>query len=504
MPIGIKMESLIRLRHLKPLFVFAFFLLTVVEASASEAIQVTVVNMIPKALSGETNQDSEPNLAVSPENPKFIAGSAFTPDPTYGPRCPIFVSSDGGNTWTLNSIIPSEQGSKTGTYDITLRFGAGTALYAGILRLPNPAPEPRLNILRTDNFADPAIMAVLVDRTGNGVDQPYIQTATIKSSSTSRDVVFIGDNDFNDQDGRTATIDHSHDGANSSVPFKLSRIEARDTVAQDGPQIRPGVCADGNTVYAIFYGWRSFDRPSRIATFDLVVVRDDSGAAAASPFNALLDSADHKAGVRVVTGRRIPFKDDFLGNERVGGDPAIAVVPGKNSNVYVAWSDLTDASLVLHVRRSTDGGVTWSSDLRTIPNAKNPGLAINNQGTVGFVYQLLEKGGNSKERWITRFEQSSDDFRSKRTFELANTPADEPPPVFLPYIGDYLHLMSIGADFYGIFSANNTPDKANFPSGVKFQRNADFTAKKLLSNDGQNAVPVSIDPFFFKVAGPIH
>ena len=29
---------------------------------------------------------------------------------------------------------------------------------------------------------------------------------------------------------------------------------------------------------------------------------------------------------------------------------------------------------------------------------------------------------------------------------------------FIPYIGDYLHLLSLGKDFYGIFSANNTPD----------------------------------------------
>ena len=40
---------------------------------------VTVVNMIPRLSSGETNQDSEPNLAVNPANPLEIAGTAFTP-----------------------------------------------------------------------------------------------------------------------------------------------------------------------------------------------------------------------------------------------------------------------------------------------------------------------------------------------------------------------------------------------------------------------------------------
>ena len=44
--------------------------------------------MIPQSMSNETNQDSEPNLAVNPANPLQIAGSAFTPDPMGGSNCP--------------------------------------------------------------------------------------------------------------------------------------------------------------------------------------------------------------------------------------------------------------------------------------------------------------------------------------------------------------------------------------------------------------------------------
>src|SRR5262245_37755664 len=84
-------------------------------AAASPAPRVLVVNMIPRALSGEENQDSEPTIAVNPANPRQIAASAFTPDPAEGPRAPIFVSTDEGETWTLNSIVPStvEDGSAT-------------------------------------------------------------------------------------------------------------------------------------------------------------------------------------------------------------------------------------------------------------------------------------------------------------------------------------------------------------------------------------------------------
>src|SRR5439155_13498942 len=102
-------------------------------------------------------------LAVNPADPLQIAGSAFTPN-QLGSDAPIYVSTDGGKTWSLNFIVPSRD-SRTGTGDITLRFTEGT-LYAGILRLPSNAF--RLNILRANDFTAPTRMVVLVDR--NGVD----------------------------------------------------------------------------------------------------------------------------------------------------------------------------------------------------------------------------------------------------------------------------------------------------------------------------------------------
>lgn len=68
---------------------------------------IRIVNMIPQSLSGETNQDSEPSIAVNPENTNLIVGTAaFTPAPMGGAFAPIYVSTDGGNTWALNMIAP--------------------------------------------------------------------------------------------------------------------------------------------------------------------------------------------------------------------------------------------------------------------------------------------------------------------------------------------------------------------------------------------------------------
>jgi hypothetical protein len=67
----------------------------------------------------------------------------------------------------------------------------------------------------------------------------------------------------------------------------------------------------------------------------------------------------------------------------------------------------------------------------------------------------------------------------------------------LPYIGDYIRILAVGSSFYGVFCGNNTPNMANFPNGVTYQRNADWTTHRLLSTDGVTVVAPSIDPFFF-------
>lgn len=454
-----------------------------------------IVNMIPNASSGETNQDSEPNLAIDPADPRRIAGSAFTPDPLGGTNAPIFVSVDGGATWALNTIVPSTPGGATG--DITLGFGHDRRLYGGILRRPGSL---RLNILRTADMTAPTLMTVLVDRTGEGVDQPYVEAARVlRGPATGNDRVYVGNNDFNAASGRTATVDVSLDGAAAAPPspanFVARRIEPRATNGQDMPSIRPAVHIDG-TVYAAYFGRRAG------GLSDVVVVRDDDWAAGATPFAALADSGDGLAGQRVVTGRTIPFENfQAMGMERlVASDLSIAIDPRDSSRLYVAWGDRPSGStnLTLHVRRSTDRGQTWSADLRTVANAKAPVVAVNSRGRVGFLYQVLT-GTGAAQRWVTRVERTGNDFTSFVTTVLATVAANAPTPAFLPYLGDYMDMKAVNQDFCGIFSTSNLPNNANFPNGVTYQRNANFATQTLLRNDGVTPVAVSIDPFFFRL-----
>jgi hypothetical protein len=167
--------------------------------------------------------------------------------------------------------------------------------------------------------------------------------------------------------------------------------------------------------------------------------------------------------------------------------------------VYVAYNDDIGSKYVLHVLRSVDRGVTWSSDLRTINDALNPALAINDAGKVGLLYQQLTGSGPSQ-RWVTKFE-STVNGTTWSAITLATVPASTPAKEFDPYLGDYDHLMSVGKDFTGIFCANNTPNKANFPKGVVYQRNVNFTTHTLLDVDNSTPIDPSIDPFFFRITG---
>lgn len=465
-----------------------------------------LVNMIPQSLSGETNQDSEPHLTVNPANPKMIIGTAFSPNPGGGALGPVYKSLDEGATWTVNAIVPSQAGSLIGTGDITTSFNrTGTKLYGGILRAGTGA----LTFLRTNVPAFPP-MTILNPPGRPSADQPFTHATTVASGAgAGQDRVYIGDNDFAAPGGKTQTIDESLNAAvGPPTPFSSVRVEKRATVGQDGPQCRP-VAHPNGTVYGAFYGWRaltgSFPANTLVITSaDVVVVRDDNWGAGG--FVNLKEppppAGDGLAGVRVVRGISFPFMRNgnaATGQQRIGGTISIAVNPNNSKDVFLAWgASATGSFLTIHVRRSTNAGATWSNDLLVIPKATNAALAINSAGVVGILYQQVV-GTGVAQRWVTHLQRSGNGGVTWTDLVLATVPATTPVKTFDPYIGDYDHLVAVGAKFYGIFSANNTPNLANFPNGVVYRRNANFATHTLLNVNNVSPVAPSIDPFFFKV-----
>jgi hypothetical protein len=450
---------------------------------------IRVVNMIPRSLSGETGQDSEPNLAVNPEKPTDMVATAFTPAPLGGSLAPIYVSTDAGATWSLRNVVP--ENGRFGTSDITVGFATtGGMLYAGILG----GTSTRLKILRTSSFASTTPMTVLVDRADE--DQPWVVAGSVVAGGPSRDRVFVGSNSFGQPvPEATAIVDVSTNARSAPPPagFAAYGLERRPTGGQDGPPVRIALHADG-TVYAAFQRWVTISGAD--ITMDIVVTRDDDGGAGGDAFSALVDGEDGLVGQRIATDRFIRF-NDTMGQERLGSDLTIAVDPADSQTVYVGWCDRVGGARgtdwTLHVRRSTDGGQTWSGDLRTVTNVKNPALAVDGRRRVGLAFQQF-----TGTRWATSLEITDDAWGSTPiTVALHSAPSSTPARSFFPYLGDYIRLLAVGTELYGVFCANNTPDAANFPSGVTYQRGADWAKRILLNTDGVSPVAVSIDPFFF-------
>jgi hypothetical protein len=490
---------------------------------ATSCRHVLVVNMVPKSRSAETCQDSEPTITVNPHNRRQIAASAFTWDnlcnapgspgvpasffqlSMTGSSAPIYVSLDQGRTWHLSQNVPSTAGAPFPTGDITLHFsrthaGSTTVLYTGILH----SPDFSMKVMRTLDFRLATPMTVLDTRINN-VDQPHTMAGTVPTGpAAGKDRVYVGfNNGFGGVNPHSASVDFSLDAGAAVPAFNLTQLETRSTGAagQDGFANVPAVNRDG-MVYIVYYGWRGFNASGDVLT-DIVVARDDNWGSGATPFTALVDSDGH-AGIRVVQGAALSFGS--LGQERLGASNlSIAVDPMDSARVYIAWADQPSgtSNQTLHVRRSIDHGATWSGDLVTVANAVSPALAINDHRRVGFLFQQLTGSGGSA-RWETHFARTKD--HDGKVFDtpgllLATTLASSPPDIFQPYSGDYDHVVAQDDDFYGVFSAANTPDFANFPHGVIFHRYANFSTHQLFGDAAHTiSVSPSIDTYYFRVS----
>lgn len=446
--------------------------------------------MIQASLSGEVNHDTEPNLAVNPANVQQIAGTAFSPDPMGGSQGPVYISVNEGNNWNEPDLLPTQ------TLDQTIRFaGNSNRLYAGYIDT-----SYNMRIARKEDVTAAGLMNILFTKTEYVYDQPYIFASSVmRGSAANQDRVYVGGNDtsLNATTGKTSSIIQSMDAGIAAPVFTQVIIEKRATPAapypQDGPQVRMAIHIDG-TIYALFYGWRTDALPP--VTADVVLVRDDNWGNSASPYSALIDP-DTIAGKKIAAS--INFNWNYLvGSQRTAGDLSVAVDPRNSSTVYVAWAELLASVYTLHLVSSTDRGVNWSVDLLTITNATHPCLAVNSQGRIGFLYQQII-GTGATQRWETHFRSSIDGvaWDDLLLCSALNAGSSGAGP-----LGDYAHIMAAGKNFYGIFSADNTPDLANFPPApatVIYNRNHNYITKTLLANDGVTTVQNSVDPFFFKI-----
>jgi hypothetical protein len=419
---------------------------------------VRIVDVIPNELSGLTYGHWNPQFAVNPGNAgEVVIVSEEVKDSTVVRA--VAYSYDYGEDWQMAYF---------GAYvlDQSAGFGVGGAFYDAVAS--NSAAGPVVSTMRTSDPATPSSVGI---DPRSLVDQPYLNV-----NPANVDRIFLGYNDHSHLPN-SASVDV---GPWLAAPFPPPvRLDPRNPSPCDGYEIRPAMHSNG-TVYVAYKSWLSWDQET--VTSAIVVARDDQWGS--NGFGDLKDT-DNLAGVRVATNVVI-FDPQYLGGQRLDNDLAIAVDPNNSSTVYLAWGDNSTAGQVyrLRVRRSLESGSqsSWSDDLLTVDNANLAGLAINDGGTVGFLYQQLVAG--PPDVWETHLRRTTDvSGKNWDDLILART------PTVSAQMADYARITSVGNGFYGAFPALNIPDPANFPNGVKFLRSTSGAPNRTISYD-PSLIPV--------------
>ncbi|MGB8910198.1 MAG: hypothetical protein WCC84_15745, partial [Candidatus Cybelea sp.] len=432
-----------------------------------------IVNAVPNNHSNETNNDSEPNIAVNPANPSQMAITAFTPPDPGDINGPVYYTTDGGENWALLFDVPG-----AGSQDQTIGFSSSSnELYMATLRA-----DTATLTLNVDRSADPTTGTFPIIETRSPLDQPWVHAITVQSGSAAGKVrTYVGYGD--ESAGYWATVDVCLDSLAATPTFTKTKLDSR-TAIRDGFHIRPEPHSDG-TVYVGYQSWLS-QSASVVRNMNMVVARDDNWGQ--NNFGDLTDPSDSVAG-RIVVNVNIDGVTPLAGQRPDNGFD-VQVDPNDSDVVYLSYIDSSGSGFTLHVVRSLDRGKTWSADLITVANAALATMAINSQSTVALSYLQLVSN-----QWQAHF-RTTTDGTTWDDLLLAQTAV--PPSGFL---GDYMRMVTAGPHFYGVFPAVNTPTAANFfPNGggtLRFQRNNNGT--QLLGNDNSTVIGSSIDPFFFKV-----
>lgn len=429
------------------------FLFISISTAHSDPLQATVVDIVPASLSNESEQNSEPNIAVNPVNPAQIVITAFGNGPF---RNPVYATNNGGASWIVMQYIGTSDTSVAWS-DSSLGYLAQTNVSGNTLVGARTlgAGLHRFGYLGS-SFYRPG---------GEGPDQPWV----FANKGLRQDHIFIAFNDLR-QPARTASIRFSLDTGRTWRNTVIERVIPGDKF--DGAAVR--VAAVGNTVYAAFERNNS-QTSAGDEQGDLVVVKDTAGG-----LHRFTDLGT--AGVVAASDQVFPMGN--LGLERLGSDLSIAVDPSNADRVFVACARVVNGQPDIAVLLSTDGGSHWTTAYDAGPGTALPALAVASNGTAGLLFTKLASGYLE-----THFAQSNASFSTISEQTLSRFANGTPALQFQPYIGDYQDLVAVGGTFYGTYSASN--DISALPGQpVTFLRDQSKLG---------GAVPYSIDPFFFTI-----
>lgn len=287
--------------------------------------------------------NNSPAVARNPRRPQNLVVVQRIDSPSFSAL--LEASFDGGATWATQSLPLPEGADRPFAPDVA--FGPDGTLYVLYVNLEGVGNTPANLWLATSHdggrtLSNPAHVAgklcfqarLAVDRRGT-IYLTWLQASAVGLFSLGASPAPL-------------VSARSTDGGHSFSPPSPISDPGRTRVGAATPTV------DSAGRLVVLYedfkrdarDFENLDGPPAEDPFALVVTRSDDGGQSFSP------GVELDAGV-VATGRFVAFLPPF---------PSLAAGPG--SALYVTWADGRDGQDSVMLRRSTDGGTTWSPRVR--------------------------------------------------------------------------------------------------------------------------------------------
>lgn len=433
-------------------------------------VRDTVVsNTDPTLTSTDQFGDSEPAIAINATNTDQIVITAFSgfnwTNPGTNPPgdAPLWLTKDGGNTWSKDETIPSPVGvsGKFCPCDQTIDYGSSNELFGSFLTV-NPTniySGSTINPGSVSSWQWPLQkhQATLTDfGAPNNADQPWLLVNPDPFIST-QDNAYVAYDDFSGCCSPTMRVSTALGTAppffvrdvltGVSSPFinpghRLG-VDHRTGFVYELYQVRIAPGADGISQNINFVLNRSIDGG---ATWGLngnptgIVVANADSTQPRPKFgtvNALLGGVDHVAvdqvsgDVYVVHGNR----DAATGNNRLS---IVRLINDGNGGLAIANRSFVTGQV----------------------QAALPSVAVNASGIVGVLYDTFDGFSStgfpifSAHLAISRDQANSFNDQVLETFLSPTTDNGNGRQRVL---GDYQQVKAVGNIFYGVFTGNGVP-----------------------------------------------
>lgn len=422
-------------------------------ASPHPRVEEPRVPLLPRGLVDIANEntdqynkaDTEPSIAVNPNNPQQIAVLTFSegwdpdeenPKPEF--MAPIWKSDDSGKTWRKVRQIPCPKARFGGPADQMIAFDTNGKLLVAEMTVGDP---PRCYVFRQTANPD----GPLIPGSSFGYDQPLLAT------NGANPILYCSFLEYGIRAMHAAGVAVSSDSGKTvtrGIPGTTKKdFQQRTTRIAVGPK---------GEVYLLFRTREGNAQMGFEDTHFWLSRSDNCGKTWHKPvavhgkdaIQTFYSTKDH------------PFGNPKNGKTaRVRGSDAWMAVHPENGHVYVAFVCRDDSGYgQIYVTVSTDRGENWSKRCR-VTDGKNhaayPEIAVAKNGTAGVLYIDYD---DSKD-WTNyrhRFARSFDSGKTWTDRILQEINPNVLQNADSPFLwGDYQGLTVHGETFYGVFTGES-------------------------------------------------